>query len=309
MAIYLGIDGGGSKTSCLIGDETSVLGAGTGGPSNVVRVGEAQARESLTTAILQACRVANIEPPQISSACVGLAGAARPEISDLVRGIVSEVISDESKPVEIKVVGDMVIALEAAFRSGPGVIVIAGTGSIAYGRNAEGQTARAGGWGFVISDEGSGHWIGRTAVAAAIGARDEDPGQNVPLIEILLKSWRLETIEQLVPAANATPPPDFAALFPSVLLLADAGDRIARDVMTQAGAQLATLAGTLIRRLFPNSGAVPVAMSGGVFASSALVRQVFYNTLSSVHPNASLNPSVIEPVRGALALARQGVAK
>jgi glucosamine kinase len=200
----------------------------------------------------------------------------------------------------------MVIALEAAFGSGPGVIVIAGTGSIAYGRNADGETARAGGWGFVISDEGSGHWIGRTAVAAAIGARDEDPGQNVPLIEILLKSWRLETIEQLVPAANATPPPDFAALFPAVLSLADSGDRVARDVLSQAGAHLATLAATLLRRLFPNPGAFPVGMSGGVFASSVLVRQIFYNTLSATHPNAVLNPSVVEPVRGALALARQG---
>jgi glucosamine kinase len=309
VAIYLGIDGGGSKTSCLIGDETSVLGAGTGGPSNVVRVGETQARESLTTAIRQACRVANVEPSQISSVCVGLAGAARPEISELVTGIVSEVVSGKIKPAEIKVVGDMVIALEAAFGSGPGVIVIAGTGSIAYGRNAEGQTARAGGWGFAISDEGSGHWIGRTAVAAAIGARDEDPGQNIPLIEILLKSWRLETIEQLVPAANATPAPDFAALFPSVLSLADSGDRIARDVLTQAGSHLATLAGTCLRRLFPSSEAVPVAMSGGVFASSALVRQVFYNTLGSTHPKATLNPNVVEPVRGALELARQSVAK
>ncbi len=309
MAIYLGIDGGGSKTSCLIGDETSVLGAGTGAASNVVRVGEAQARESLTTAIRQACRVANIEPSQIGSVCVGLAGAARPEISELVRGMVSEVISGEIKPAEIRIVGDMVIALEAAFGSGPGVIVIAGTGSIAYGRNAEGQTARAGGWGFAISDEGSGHWIGRTAVAAAFGAWDENPGQDVPLIEILLKSWHLETIEQLVPAANATPPPDFAALFPSVLLLADSGDRVALVTLTQAGTHLAHLAGTLIRRLFPNSTDVPVAMSGGVFGNSALVRQVFYNTLGSAHPNATLNPNVVDPVRGALQLARKGTAK
>jgi len=309
VAIYLGIDGGGSKTSCLIGDETCVLGAGTGAASNVVRVGEAQARESLTTAIRQACRVANIEPSQISRVCVGLAGAARPEISDLVRGLVSETLSGEIKLAEIEIVGDMVIALEAAFGSGPGVIVIAGTGSIAYGRNSKGQTARAGGWGFAISDEGSGHWIGRTAVAAALGAWDENPGQDVRLIEVLLRSWHLETIEQLVPAANATPPPDFAALFPSVLSSAESGDRIACDALTRAGTHLANLAGTLLRRLFSNSGAVPVAMSGGVFASSPLVRQVFYNTLSSLHPNAVLNPSVIEPVRGALALARKGAAK
>ena len=201
------------------------------------------------------------------------------------------------------------IALEAAFGDGPGVIVIAGTGSIAYGRNREGQTARAGGWGFAISDEGSGHWIGRTAVAAAIGAWDEKPEQDLRLIEMLMKSWSLQTIEQLVPAANATPPPDFAALFPAVLSLADSGDRIARDVLTQAGTQLANLAGILFRRLFPNAGAVPVAMSGGVFGSSALVRQVFYNSLRSRHPDAVINPNVIEPVRGALELARKGAAK
>ena len=304
MAIFLGIDGGGSKTSCLIGDETSILGTGTGAASNVVRVGEAQARESLASAIRQACTVANLKPSEISSVCVGLAGAARPEISEVVRRIISDLV-----PGKIKVVGDTVIALEAAFGSGPGVIVIAGTGSIAYGRNREGQTARAGGWGFAISDEGSGHWIGRIAVAAALGAWDENPEQNLRLIEVLMKSWRLETIEQLVPAANATPPPDFAALFPAVLSLADSGDRIARDVLTQAGTQLANLAGILLRRLFPNPGVVPVAMSGGVFGSSAQVRQVFYNSLCSGYPDVVINPTVIEPVRGALELARKGAAK
>jgi len=304
VAIFLGIDGGGSKTSCLIGDDTSILGTGTGGASNVVRVGEAQARESLASAIRQACTVANLSASEINSVCVGLAGAARPEISEVVRGIISELV-----PGKIKVVGDNVIVLQAAFGDGPGVIVIAGTGSIAYGRNRDGQTARAGGWGFAISDEGSGHWIGRTAVAAALGAWDENPEQNLRLIEVLMKSWHLETIEQLVPAANATPPPDFAALFPAVLALADSGDRIARDVLTQAGTQLANLAGILFRRLFPNAGGVPVAMSGGVFGSSAQVRQVFYNSLRSGYPDVVINPTVIEPVRGALELARKSARK
>jgi glucosamine kinase len=304
VAIYLGIDGGGSKTSCLIGDETTVLGTGTAGGSNLIRAGEAQARESLASALRQACTVANLKPAQITRACVGLAGAARPEISELARQIVSELV-----PGEIQIVGDMVIALEAAFGSGPGVIVIAGTGSIAYGRNREGQIARAGGWGFAISDEGSGHWIGRAAAAAALRGWDENNGETVPLLDSLIKSWRLETREQLVLAANATPSLDFAALFPSVLALADSGDRVSCDVLTQAGGQLANLAGIVVRRLFTNSGPVPVAMSGGVFASSALVRQVFYNGLHSGHPDVVLNPNVIEPVRGALELARKGGAK
>jgi N-acetylglucosamine kinase-like BadF-type ATPase len=230
-----------------------------------------------------------------------LAGAARPEIRDRVLQIVSELI-----PGDVEVVGDIVIVLQAAFSDGLGVIVIAGTGSIAYGRNSEGDTARAGGWGFAISDEGSGHWIGRSFVAAAIRACDEGEDQNPRALESLMKSWRLETREQLIPAANATPPPDFAALFPMVLSLADSGDPIAREVLLQAGTELAKLAGTVIRRLFPQSHSVPVAMSGGVFGSSALVRQVFYNNLRSAHPEAAINPSVIEPVRGALELARKG---
>lgn len=314
MAIFLGIDGGGSKTSCLIGDESSVLGTGTAGPSNLVRAGEAQARESLAAAIRQACTVANLKPAEISRVCVGLAGAARPEISEVVRGIIAEIISGEAragqiKTSDIKVVGDNVIALEAAFGAGPGVIVIAGTGSIAYGRNRDGQTARAGGWGFAVSDEGSGHWIGRAAVAAALRAWDESQDEKAPLLLSVMKSWGLENRESLVLAANATPAPDFAALFPAVLALADSGDRGASEVLAQAGSQLAELAGIVVRRLFPDSGAVAAAMSGGVFGSSALVRQVFYNGLRSVHPDIALNPGVIEPVRGALEMARQGAGK
>ena len=304
MAIFLGIDGGGSKTSCLIGDETSVLGAGTAGASNPVRVGETLARESLTACITQACTVASLVPSQIQKTCVGLAGAAGPQVAERIRQILSELVSGE-----IEVVGDMVVALQAAFGDGPGAIVIAGTGSIAYGRNPQGETARAGGWGFAISDEGSGHWIGRSVVAAALRALDEGEGETDKTIDSLMKAWRLETREQLVLAANAIPPPDFAALFPTALSLADSGDRVALEVLTQAGTELAKLAGIVAQRLFPPAGAVPVAMSGGVFGSSPLVRQVFYNSLRVERPEVFINPSVIEPVRGALELARQGAAK
>lgn len=306
MDIFLGIDGGGSKTSCLIGDETSILGSGTAAGSNPVRVGEERAREQLAAAIRQACAVAGITPSQIQRTCVGLAGAVRPEISDPVRHFLAELVASE-----IEIVGDMVIALQAAFGSGPGVIVIAGTGSIAYGRNSEGRTARAGGWGFAISDEGSGHWIGRTAVAAAVHAADAGDAEpaNQLLLQNLMKSWQTKSREQLVVAANATPPPDFAALFPSVLSSADHGDHLAIGVLTQAGAELAGLASTVIARLFGNTAAPSVAMSGGIFASSPLVRQVFYNRLHSEYPDITFNSDVIEPVRGALELARKAAAK
>ncbi|HXP16534.1 MAG TPA: BadF/BadG/BcrA/BcrD ATPase family protein [Terriglobales bacterium] len=308
MAFFLGIDGGGSKTSCAIGDETSILGTGTSAGSNLVRLSAAQVREALAAAIRQACTVAKVVPSEIQRTCVGLAGAAQPEITELALRLVSELV-----PGKIEVVGDMVIALEAGFGAGPGVIVIAGTGSIAYGRNRQGETARAGGWGFAISDEGSGHWIGRGAVAAAMRAGDEDEdldqGPNPPLLESVLKSWGLKTRDQLVLAANATPPPDFSGLFPGVLSLADSGDRTAREVLSRAGVELANLATIVMERLFPQGAEARVAMSGGVFSKSSLVRQVFYNSLRSKRPGVSINPTVVQPVRGALELARKGAAK
>ena len=300
--IFLGIDGGATKTSCLIGDEKSVLGSGASGSSNLIRVGEAQARESLTTAIHQACAAAHVRPAQIDKTCVGLAGAARPEISSVARRVMLEIVGGE-----VRVVGDTIIALEAACGGGPGVVVIAGTGSIAYGRNAAGQTARAGGWGFAISDEGSGYWIGRAAVGAAIHTLDEKGSS--PLLDAILRTWELENLDELVVTVNATPPPDFAALLPAVLATANAGDSAARDVLAQAGSELAGCAIAVIARLFPAASEMPVAMAGGIFQNAALVREHFYKGLRSEYPNASINETIVEPVRGALELARKDTAQ
>jgi N-acetylglucosamine kinase-like BadF-type ATPase len=298
VAIFLGIDGGGSKTTCVIGDESSVLGTGTAGGSNVIRLGEAQAREALGAAIRQACTVAHIGAEPIRSTCLGAAGAGRQEVVEVLHRVMKDLVGGE-----IEIVSDSVITLEAAFGGQPGVVVIAGTGSLAYGRNGDGQTARAGGWGFAVSDEGSGHWIGRSAVTAVLRAHDE--GQNSGLLESIMGAWEVRNFEQIVLTANGSPPPDFSALLPRVLSAADSGDSLARGVLTQAGTELATLAKIVIRRLFPEGGAVPLAMSGGVFRNSPLVCQVFYNNLRSEFPDAVVNPGIVEPVRGALELARK----
>jgi N-acetylglucosamine kinase-like BadF-type ATPase len=318
VAYYLGIDGGGSKTRCAVGDESSLLATVTAGPSNITRVGEVRARESLHEAVRKACVAASIDPRQLRCACIGVAGAAREEIASAVRKVVAELI-----PGEIEVVGDMQIALEAAFGKGSGVIVIAGTGSIAYGRDANGKTARAGGWGFAISDEGSAHWIGRAAVASLLRAADQaasDQTKSVhgrdariepeasPLFNQLKAAWNLDSLEQLARTANANP--DFAALFPAVLSAAGAGDAVAQHVLAQAGAELAQLARIVLRRLFPEqlssaSSVVPLAMAGGVFRHAPKVRELFYNEVRSVYSNVILNSDVLEPVHGALQRARR----
>ncbi len=302
MSIFLGIDGGGSKTSCYVGDEDSLLGTGTAAGSNVIRVGEHQARASLSAAIRQACAAAKIGPTRIERTCVGIAGGARPEIAAAVRRMLSDFVSGE-----IEVVGDMVIAMEAAFGSRPGVIVIAGTGSIAYGRSAMGEIARAGGWGYAISDEGSGHWIGRSSVAACMRSYDEVRTESASmLLDCIMKSLGVTTREQMVVAANVTPAPDFAALLPAVLSAADAGDATARDVLTHAAIELAILAKIVIGRIFVKADAAPVAVSGGVFCNCELVRQVFYEILRAKCPQVLPGVNVVDPAMGALELARRG---
>jgi N-acetylglucosamine kinase-like BadF-type ATPase len=302
VSIFLGIDAGGSKTTCVAGDETSVLATATTRGSNVVRGGEAEARTQLHEAMQLACACAKVNLAEVRGVCIGMAGAARPMISSIVKGMVAEIFSGE-----VEVVGDMVIALEAAFATKPGVIVIAGTGSIAYGRNKDGHTVRAGGWGFAISDEGSGHWIGRAAVSGVMRAQDEHEAPPAGLALSILHAWRLETLDELVQAANASPGADFANLFPHVLAAADAGDPIARSVLTEAGAELAVLAKIVIGRMFEQAPTVPVAMSGGVFRNSALVRNVFCNGLRSEYPQAAVAPTVVDPAKGALELARRSI--
>ena len=311
MAYYLGIDGGGTKTTCVVGDESSLLATVTVGGSNITRVGEAGARAALHQAIREACGAARINLQQVSCACIGAAGAGRSEIADTVRKIVAEIISGK-----IEVVGDMEIALAAAFGAGPGVIVIAGTGSIAFGRDAPGRTARAGGWGFAVSDEGSAHWIGREAVRAVLRAADQSGGDQAEressglaerLFRELKTSGRLDSLPQLARAANSDP--DFAALFPAVLAAAEAGDAVARKVIGGGSHELAQLAAIVLRRLFSGQRSpalsVPMAMAGGVFRHAAMIRELFYNEVRAANPNVVLNPEVVDPVHGALQMARK----
>jgi len=298
---YIGIDGGGTKTTCAVGDEAQILTSATAGPSNIVRVGEAQARKSLQQAVQQACAASGITPSQVAGTCVGASGAAHPELAAIMRRVLAEIL-----PSPITVVGDMEIALEAAFGDGVGVIVIAGTGSIAYGRDKDGKTLRAGGWGFEIGDEGSAHWIGRAAVSAVLRASDQQGAAiaSLPLVKNLCKAWGVGSLSDLARAANSVPSPDFAVLVPAVVATAD---DLAEQVLARAGRELAQVAAVVVRRLFAEDShaSVPVAMTGGVFRHAAPVREAFYNELRKLEPRTRVMPQVVEPVEGALRIARK----
>ncbi|HET9698933.1 MAG TPA: BadF/BadG/BcrA/BcrD ATPase family protein [Terriglobales bacterium] len=299
MPLYLGIDGGGTKTTCAVGDDMSVLAVASGPGSNVIRLGEAQARAGLHAAISKACCDAGVSPLRVQSVCVGAAGATSADINATVKNWVRQVLPN----AEVTVVGDMVIAMEATLHGHPGVIVISGTGSICYGRNERAQTARAGGWGFQVSDEGSGQWIGRTAVSDSLRAMDS--ARETILMARILQQWQLSSPEELVKHANSSPAPNFAELFPAVQQAADVRDPLAGEVLARAGAELSQLALIVLHRLWQPNETVRIGIAGGVLAHSSQVRRAFYNSMRAAWPRVAVCFQISEPVVGALWMARQ----
>jgi glucosamine kinase len=295
VTFFLGIDGGGTKTRCVLGDENSVLASGSAAGCSVLRVGEACARDSLAGAIHEACVQAGVSPRQITRTCAGVTGAGDDGIASLVQRLLIEILGGA-----IEVIGDMEVALESAFGGGPGIVMVAGTGSIAYGRNERGQTARAAGWGRVVSDEGSGYWIGVEAIRASLRAHDR--GEQPRLLTAVMESLGAKTVHDLAVRVNGDPTTDFAALFPVLLA---SSDPIATELLNRAGKELGMTAAACGRRLFFEGEKFAVATHGGVFASSARVKSVFNEKLMELCPNATLVDIAIDPAAGALHRARR----
>lgn len=297
MALYLGIDAGGTKTDCAVSNGAELLGQSSGDSCKLARVGREKARENLLAVIERAAEAARVLPRDIQHVCIGMAGASLPEAVQWAQ----ETIRQITPHAVIYVAGDHVIAHRAAFGTSHGVLVISGTGSIAFGRNQSGETARAGGWGPSISDEGSAFWVGKEAVAVALRAYDR--GEMNDLLNTIARCWKIAP-EEVVRMANASEP-RFAELAAPVADVAEKGDAIAREIAQRAGKALAGLAGAVISRLWPKGGIVPVALAGGVLQGSAVVRQGFKETMKAEHPEAAISFAYVRPVLGALEIAAQ----
>jgi N-acetylglucosamine kinase-like BadF-type ATPase len=297
MALYLGIDAGGTKTDCAVSNGAELLGQASGESCKLSRVGRVKACENLQSVVQRACDGARVLVRDVQHVCIGMAGASLPDAVIWAQDTLREIIPDGT----IYVAGDHVIAHRAAFGTSHGVLVISGTGSIAFGRNQKGETARAGGWGPTISDEGSAFWVGREAVAAALHLYDR--GSADGLLATIAKSWNIAP-EEVVRVANASEP-RFAELAGPVVAEAEKGDPLARNIAERAGKSLAQLAGAVIGRLWPDGGVVPVALAGGVLQNSSIVRQAFRDTMKAEQPDAAVSFAYVRPVLGALEIALQ----
>src|ERR1700761_8506859 len=272
MPLYLGIDAGGTKTDCAISNGAELLGQATGASCKLARVGKERARENLQAVIRQACEAAGVPAESVQHVCIGMAGASLAEAVYWAQQTIRELTPDAT----IYVAGDHVIAHRAAFGTTPGVLVISGTGSICFGRNQAGETARAGGWGANVSDEGSAFWVGREAVTEAL--HSFDLGKSDGLLVTIAECWKVAP-EEVIRVANASEP-RFAELAGPVMAAAAQGDESARCITERAGKALAGLASAVIKRLWPiGGGIVPVALAGGVLQGAQLVRQAFKDTM------------------------------
>lgn len=295
--VLLGIDAGGSHTTVVVGDGTGRAIARAEGPPSAMKPGEAErsAAVILDTA-RRAAGHAGISLPA-AIAVVGAAGAGRaPERDALAAAARRAGIAEY-----VNVRGDAEVALTAAFGEGPGVLVNAGTGSIAYARTPDGRLHRAGGYGWQLGDEGGGYWLGRRGLSAAARARD-GIGDASTLHERLLVAIGLETFDDLIRWAATAMPAQVAALAPHVLNAAAEGERIAQRAVEEAAVELAHLVDVLIRH-FPGRDPVAVAAAGGLLRAGSPLLAAMRAQLTAGVQRARLAEGLVDAPLGALALA------
>lgn len=297
---FLGVDGGQSSTIAVIGDESGkIVGWGRAGPCNHVGAEEARARflSVIRECLAQAAVSAGLEPVssrwRFKSACMGMSGGPEDKTT-----LLDELIEAE----HITVTHDAAIALAGATAGEPGIIVISGTGSMAFGQNARGETARAGGWGYIFGDEGGAFDIARQALRAVL-REHEGWGGHTALTPALLETTRAQDANEMLHLfyTDSWPRQRIAHLARIVTRIAEEGDPIALRLLHQGAQELALLAGSVRRQLWREGESVTICWSGGVFGSAPLLER--FRMLIALEPDAACEPPMHGPAEGALLLA------
>jgi N-acetylglucosamine kinase-like BadF-type ATPase len=308
--ILIGVDGGGSKTHACVASwkegKAEILGKGTAGPSNPNSVGWIMATENIRHSIALAYEAAGVANQVADVACIGLAGSQRADvrqrlIDDLTRGGLAE---------RIDITHDADPVLYAASDAGCGIALIVGTGSICFGRDAHGTTARSGGWGYLIGDEGSGYAIGLAAARAV--ARDADGrGSPTAITSRVLESCGIKEPAGLIPrlyGPDAMSRQDLAQLAKLVIESAETTDSIAQEIVAQAAAELAAMIAAVSRSLATKAFETTLALAGGLLTEARPLQQALSAELNRRGLQFAETKIIYEPVLGAIRLCARYVA-
>jgi N-acetylglucosamine kinase-like BadF-type ATPase len=301
--VVIGVDGGGSKTNAVVMDiDRRVIGEGAAGASNPLRIGVASAAAAVREAVDKACEMAQVRRADVRAAKIGLAGARRKELRARMRDALTVLGIGE-----IDVVTDAEIALHGATDGQPGLVVIAGTGSVCCGVNAKGKRKCAGGWGPVAGDEGGGAWLARRALRAIAHASD-GRGPQTSLIQAACAYFHVSTADDLSTAIYAPTMTNerIAGFGKHVIEAATQHDEVARQIMADGGVELGMAAVAVIRNLKLEKEHFQVAYVGGVFTSACeLILRSMRQEIQNVAPGAFLAPPRFAPAVAAARMARE----
>src|SRR5437773_4222970 len=297
--VFLGVDAGASHCSVVLGGEDlKVLGRAEGPPSAMKPGGAAAAAAVIADTSRRAAAQARAPLPA-ARAVVGAAGAGRAQEQAELAAAVTQAGLARS----VRVVPDGEVALMAAFEGRPGIIINAGTGSVAFARDPAGQLHRAGGYGWQLGDEGGGYWLGRRALDVAARAQD-GRGEGSTLLARLLGALGLQTFDDLVRWTATATPAQVAALAPHVINAAGDGEAVAQRAVEEAARELVALVLTLERH-YPGTGPVSVATAGGLLVAHAPLAEAFRTRLAAESNRARLVTTRVDTPVGALKLAAQ----
>jgi N-acetylglucosamine kinase-like BadF-type ATPase len=303
--VLLGVDSGGSHTAVVVGDRAGRVLARAEGPGSAMRPGGAERSAAVILEVARRAATQASTSLPAAVAVVGAAGAGRtPEQEALAAALVAAGVAERAD-----VRGDIEIALAAAFGDAPGILVNAGTGSIAYARTLDGKLHRAGGHGWQLGDEGGGYWLGRRALSAAARSMD-GLGESSTLLERLLVALGLQTFDDLIRWTATATPAQVAALAPHVLNAAREGEMVAQRIVEDAAAELSQLVRVLSRH-FPGSDTIKVATAGGLLRPASPLLAALYGKLGTDVPRARLaeQSGSVDAPAGALRLAARLLGK
>jgi N-acetylglucosamine kinase-like BadF-type ATPase len=295
----LGIDAGGTRTRATIVEEDRVLAFAENGSIKRLRVGAEVAEANLRALLTEVFTKAGVSGVRAASA--GVASSTMPGVKEWIAAVFEDFGVERSE-----IVGDEVIALDAAFKGGPGILQIAGTGSNCIGRAPDGGRECAGGWSSQLGDEGSGYWIGLHAVRRALNALDRE--QPTRILDTVCGIWGPKTLDEMVNLGGSTPGPDFSALAPAISQLAEEGDAVAAGVLKQAATDLVEtvlLVRDKLHHKHKLTGEVPVAWIGSVIGKSRLVREQFFAGLRAGAPEMPIGQQETVGIDGAVWRAQQ----
>ncbi|HEY0673616.1 MAG TPA: BadF/BadG/BcrA/BcrD ATPase family protein [Longimicrobiales bacterium] len=296
---FIGIDGGGTQTNAVVTDEGGAELARLAGNAGIVNVLEpeagAHALADLATHALANAKVTDL--PAVL--CCALAGAGR----EAERTRLEQALSSLRIAAQVHITTDFEAAMQDAFGSGPGILVIAGTGSSAWGRAQDGHCVRAGGWGHILGDEGSGYALGRVALTLAMREYD-GRGENAGFMAAVLKHTAVAKEEGLVRWAAGASKADIAALSPIIFEAAQHGALSAQDAIDDAAAEIAMHVAALYDRLGPWDLPPAVALSGGLVEPGRPLREPVLREIEALTIPVAIVEERVDAARGAAALAR-----